>query len=599
MKFFVLLCCLFITATASAAPQPAIALHGDVKYPPHFSHFDYVNPQAPKGGELRLSAIGTFDSVNPFIIKGAPADGVGALVYETLMEQSYDEPFSMYGLIAEKIDVAADNSSVIFFINPKATWHDGKPITAQDVVWTFETLLKDGAPFYKAYYADVKKAEALDRARVHFTFKTTTNKELPLVLAQLPVLPKHYWTTGERVFGQTSLTPPLGSGPYKISSINAGQSITYKRVNDWWAKDLPLNRGRYNFDRITYIYFRDNNVALEAFFAGTYDVQLENVAKLWATAYTAPAIQDGRIIKREIANQRPSGMQGWFFNLRRPVFQDPIVRRAIAYAFDYEWSNKKFAFNAYTRTKSYFENSDLAARGLPSAAELALLEPLRNMIPAEVFTQSYEPPKTDGTGNARANLLTAAKLLDDAGYKLNKDGIRVHEKTGQRLEFEIVDNNPAFERWTLPFIQNLKRIGIQATYRTVDSAQFQNRITQFDFDMTSGVIAQSNSPGNEQREYWGSAKANTPGSRNYMGIQNKAVDILTDKIVNAKSREELVSATRALDRVLLWNYYVVPHWYYGAWRLAWSSKLDMPSTLPGSTPAILDTWWFKKKDTQQ
>ncbi len=598
MKIFLSFLIILFAQAAMAAPQYAIALHGDVKYPAGFSHFDYVNPNAPKGGELRLSSIGTFDSLNPFIIKGAAAEGVGSLVYETLMEQSYDEPFSMYGLIAEKVDVADDNSSVTFFLNPKARWHDGKPITAQDVVWTFETLLKDGAPFYKAYYADVDAAKALDARRVIFTFKTTTNRELPLVLAQLPVLPKHYWTAQGRVFAQTSLTPPLGSGPYKVSTLSPGQSITFERVEDWWAKDLPINRGRYNFDQISYIYFRDNNVALEAFFAGTYDVQLENVAKLWATAYTAPAIQDGRIIKREIANQRPAGMQGWFFNMRRPVFQDPVVRRAIAYAFDFEWSNKKFAFDAYTRTKSYFENSDLSSSGLPSDSELKLLEPLRAQIPAEVFTQTYAPPKTDGSGNVRANLIKASKLLDDAGYKLGEDGVRVHEKTKQRLEFQIVDSNPAFERWTLPFIQNLKRIGIKASYRTLDAAQFQNRITSFDFDMTSGVIAQSNSPGNEQREYWGAAKAHIPGSRNYMGIENKAVDQLVDEIVNATSRENLVTATRALDRVLLWNYYVVPHWYYGAWRLAWSHKLDMPKNLSGSTPAILDTWWFQNEKAE-
>lgn len=377
--------------------------------------------------------------------------------------------------------------------------------------------------------------------------------------------------------------------------MDAGRTIEFTRKKDWWGNALPTNKGRYNFDKITYTYFRDQNVALEAFFAGQFDFQQESIAKLWQSAYNAPPVNDGRIIKKEIENTRPVGMQAFLYNVRRPVFQDIAVRKALAYAFDFDWENKQFAFGSYKRTRSYFENSELAATGLPSPKELALLEPLKDKVPAEVFATSYNPPSTDGSGNNRANLKTASDILDAAGYKLGKDGIRVHEKTGVRLSFEFVESNPAFERWILPFSQNLKRIGVECKFRVLDSTQYINRMQKFDFDMTTSVIGQSDSPGNEQREFWTSAKADMIGSRNYIGIKNPAVDILVDKLIASDTREDLVASTRALDRVLQWNYYVIPNWFYNKWRLAWWSKLEHPEKLSGMTPAVVDTWWVKEK----
>lgn len=578
-----------LSSFAYAAPKTSISLYGDIKYPSNFTHFDYVNPNAPKGGVLRLPAIGSFDTLHPYIIKGQSADGVDALTGITLMTQSYDEPFSMYAYLASSVERAEDNLSITFNLNSDAVWNDKKPITAHDVVWTFNTLIKDGAPFYRAYYNDVKSVTAINDKTVKFDFKTNQNKELPLIIAQMPILPKHYWA--DKKFTETTLTPPVSGGPYQVSNVIAGRTLEFTRNTDWWGDALPVNKGRFNFDKISYSYYRDQNVALESFFAGDFDVQQENVAKLWQSAYNAPPVMDGRIIKQEIENTRPVGLQGFAYNLRRPVFQDSEVRRALAYAFDYEWENKQFAYGVYKRTRSFFENSELAATGLPSDKELELLNPLKDKIPAEVFSQIYNPPVTDGSGNNRANLKTASDILEAAGYKLGKDGIRVHEKTGVRLSFEFIDANPAFERWILPFTQNLKRIGVECKFRVLDSTQYINRMQNFDFDMTTTVFAQSDSPGNEQREYWTSAKADIAGSRNYIGVKNPAVDDLVDKLIAAQTRDGLIMATRALDRVLQWNYYVIPNWHYNKWRIAWWSYIEHPKTLSGQTPAIVDTWW--------
>jgi microcin C transport system substrate-binding protein len=585
----VLLC----SHTSYATPRHAVALHGEPKYPENFSHFSYVNPDAPKGGTLTLAGIGTFDSTNPFIIKGNPAEGISGLIYESLMEQSNDEAFSLYGLIAQSIERDKKNKFVIFNLRENAKWSDGKPITSEDVEFSFQTLIKDGAPFFRAYYADVDTVQILSDRRIRFDFKTDQNKELPLILAQMPILPKHFWT--DKNFSESNMMIPLGSGPYKVESIDAGRTIVFVKDKNWWGKDLNINRGRYNFERVEYKYFLDQTVALEAFFAGDYDVQQENIAKSWATSYNAPPVLDGRILKAEIANQRPSGMQGFIYNIRRPIFQDKQVRKALAYAFDFEWSNKKFAYGAYTRTHSYFQNSELAAVQCPSKFELAQLEKFRGQIPDEVFRYTYTPPRSDGSGNNRANLKEAVRILEEAGYKLAKDGIRVHEETGQRLSFEMIDQNPAFERWTLPFIQNLKKIGVEARFRVVDQAQYINRMKNFDFDMTSLVLSQSNSPGNEQIDYWHSSKADMAGSRNYIGIKDPVVDQLIEKIIRAQTRKDLVTATRNLDRVLQWNYYVIPHWYVGVWRLAWWSHLDKPKQLSPLSPGIVDTWWVKEK----
>lgn len=582
---------LFTTTAHAAEPQYALSLYGDIKYPADFTHFNYVNPDAPKGGELKLSAIGTYDNINPYIIKGAPASGVDALTNPTLMAQSYDEPFTMYGYVAETVELADDKSTVSFNINKKARWNDGSPVTADDIVWTFETLTTQGAPFYRAYYADITKATADTPSRVTFHMAARNNRELPLIIAQMPILSKSYWTG--KNFSETTLEPPLSAGPYKISDVQAGRKIEYTRVKNWWGNDLPVNAGRYNFDKISYNYYRDQNVALEAFFAGEYDIQQENVAKLWHTAYDAPPVLDGRITKAEIANTRPAGMQAFIYNLRRPVFADKEVRKALAYAFDFEWENKQYAFGSYVRTRSYFENSELAATGLPSEKELEILEPYKDQLPEDIFTKIYNPPSTDGSGNNRQNLRTASDILDAAGYKVGPDGVRMSDKTGVRLEFEFVTDSPAFERWILPFIQNLKKIGVSATFRVVDDAQYQNRMQKFDYDMTIMVIPQSDSPGNEQREFWFSDKADIDGSRNYIGVKNPVVDKLVEQLISADTRADLIANCRALDRVLQWNYYGIPNWSYNKWRLAWWSKLDHPQALSGLTPAIVDTWWVK------
>ncbi len=609
---------LTLSLHAHADPQYGIAMHGDLKYPKNFKHFDDTNPNAPKGGTLRLATSGGFDSMNPFILKGNPAPGLNAmgqgLLYESLMVQADDEPFSMYGLIADTINVAPDRTSVTFHINKLARWHDDTPITADDVKWTFDMLMEKGAPFFKAYFSDVKDVVVNDPARVTFHFKTADNRELPLVIAQMVVLPKHYYTKGvvpaeagtstsrdpglrrddtAHDFSSTALTPPLGSGPYKIGAVLPAATIEYVRVPNWWGRDLAVNKGRHNFDRITFESYRDENVALEAFFGGRYDVRSENVAKLWASAYTTSAVVDGRITRAEIPHANPVGMQAFIFNIRRPVFADIHVRQAIGMAFDYEWSNKKLAGGVYSRNTSFFENSDLAARGLPSLPELKILEPFRGKIPNAVFTEPFTPSKTDGSGNARENLRAAADMLEQAGYVLGPDGVRINAK-GTKLKFEFIEANPALERWVLPFLQNLKKIGVLVTLRTIDPTQYQNRMQNFDFDMTTSVMGQSDSPGNEQRDFWTSQKADQPGSRNLIGVKDPVVDALVDQIINAPTRADLVARTRALDRVLLHSYYVIPNWYYAKWRVAWWQGFHAPKNVISKSLGVMDKWWYEK-----
>lgn len=584
---------LMLSAPAMAQDVTAVhgmALHGAPKYAADFKHLEYVNPDAPKGGTMRMSAIGSFDSLNGYIIKGSPAAGLG-MIQETLLQQTEDEPFTVYGLLAATMEAPEDRSWVVFNLRPEAKWHDGKQVTADDVVWSFNTLTTEGAPFYKAYYHNVKSVEALSPAKVKFTFDMANNLELPLIVGQMPVLPKHFYTDGTHKFSESSLNPPLGSGAYKIGKVSPGRSIEYDRVTDWWGKDLPINKGKYNFDKVTYEYFRDSNVLLEAFFADQFDFRQENTAKLWATAYDAPPVKDGRITKKTIEHKLPQGFQGFVYNVRKPVFKDRAVREAIPYAFDYEWSNKTMAYDSYTRTRSFFSNSEMEAKGLPTGRELEILEQFRDKLPPEIFTAEYNPPKTDGSGNNRANLKKAAEILDAAGWKVGADGIRV--KDGVRLEFEFVDDNPQFERWIMPFIKNLERIGVKANYRAIDPAQYQNRMNNYDFEMTSGLFGQSNSPGNEQREFWGSATANTPGSRNIIGVSDPVVDALIDMIVSAPSREELVVRCRALDRVLQWGFYGVTNWHMPAWRIAYWDRYGAPAKNPEFGLPVVETWWKK------
>jgi microcin C transport system substrate-binding protein len=592
----VLVCLLLLLAPGSpmqAAATPGMSLFGDLKYGADFKHFDYVNPTAAKGGTMRSSAIGTFDTLNPFVIKGVPAAGLGA-IFDTLAVASEDEPGSVYGLVAEKIELSPDKLSVLYTIRSEARFHDGTPMTPEDVVWTFETLRAKGQPMYRSYYGDVNKVEKEGDRGVRFFFKSAENRELPQIIGEMPVLSKAYWSG--RDFEKTTLDPPLGSGPYKIESLDPGRSITYRRVVDYWAADLPVNKGRYNVDVIHYDYYRDATIALEAFKAGQYDVRLENSSKDWATGYDSPALRAGLIKKEQIPNQRPSGMQGFGYNLRRPIFQDPRVREALAYAFDFEWSNKNLFYSAYQRTRSYFDNSELAATGLPQGEELAILEKFRARIPDAVFTTEYDPPKSDGSGNIRDGLRAALKLLKDAGWTFKGEEL-VNDETGQPFEFEILLDNPQFERIVLPFTKNLERMGITARVRTVDTAQYEKRMEMFDFDMAVVAFGQSLSPGNEQREYWGSQAADEQGSRNLLGIRNKVIDELIEELVRAPDRGSLIAHTRALDRVLQYGYYVVPHYHLAAFRVAYWDKFRRPATSPKYAVGM-ETWWIDPKAEQ-
>ena len=576
-----------LIAAAYAATTPGMSLFGDLKYGPDFKHFDYVNPDAPKGGTMRRSAIGTFDTLNPLVVKGIPAAGVGA-IFDTLAVASEDEPASEYGLVAEKIDLASDKLSVLYTIRKEARFHDGSPMTPEDVIWTFETLRAKGHPSYRSYYGDVTRVEKAGERGVRFVFKSAENRELPQILGQMPVLSKAYWSG--RDFEKTTLDPPLGSGPYKIESIDPGRSITYSRVADYWADDLPVMKGRNNADVIRYDYYRDATIALEAFKAGQYDIRLENSSKDWATGYDSPALRAGLIKKEEIPNQLPSGMQGFAYNLRRPIFEDPRVREALAYAFDFEWSNKNLFYGAYKRTRSYFDNSELAATDVPQGEELTILEKFRGQIPERVFTAEYDPPKYDGSGNIRDGLRAALKLLKEAGWTFKGEKL-VNDETGQPFEFEILLDNPQFERIVLPFTKNLERMGITGRVRTVDNAQYQKRMETFDYDMAVVAFGESLSPGNEQREFWGSQAAGEQGSRNLMGVKNKVVDELIEDLIRAPDRASLVAHTRALDRVLQYGYYLIPHYHIAAFRVAHWDKFERPPVSPKYAVGI-ETWWI-------
>ena len=576
---------------AAGTVSHGLSLIGDLKYPAGFAHLDYVNPDAPKGGTLRRHAIGTFDTFNPFIIKGSAASGIG-LIHETLMTSPADEAPAEYGLVAKTVEVPDDLSHVVFELRPEAKFHDGTPITADDVIWTFETLKKKGAPIYPFYYKNVARGVKLGDRRVKFEFAGPPNRELPQITGQLPVLSKAWWST--RDFSKTTLEPPMGSGPYRISSFEAGRFVALERVDDWWGKDLPINVGQYNFDRIRFDYYRDETVALEAFKAQRYDLRLENASLTWATGYDFPARREGKVKLEEVPNARPTGMQAFVFNLRRPQFGDPVLRRAMAYAFDFEWSNKHLFYGQYARTKSFFSNSELAARELPSKEELALLDPWRGRIPDEVFTKIYEPPSTDGSGNLRSNLRTALRLLRNAGYRI-EDRKLISPVTKAPVAFEILLVSPAFERIVSPFARNLERLGIEAAVRTVDQSQYVNRVRSFDFDMIVGGAGQSESPGNEQRDYWSSAAADRQGSRNAGGIKNPAIDALVEKIVDARNRKEVVVASRALDRVLSWNHYVIPHWHIRVDRLVRWDRFGVPRH-PKYGPDIMSWWVDAAKD---
>ena len=564
----------------------AIAMHGEPKYPDSFQYVDYANPDAPKGGKIILSSTGSYDSFNPFILKGTAAAGIGNL-YETLTTGSSDEAFTEYGLIAKTIEWPDDRSWVAFTIREEAVWHDGKKISPEDVIWTFNTLMEKGHPFYKYYYGDVVEVIQENDNKVRFNFKGNTNLELPLIVGQLPVLPKHYWIN--KNFEETSMDIPIGSGPYKIKTFDAGRTITYELDSDYWGKNIPIKKGTENFGIIQYEYYKDRSIEREAFKSGDIDLFSENTSKDWATSYDTPAVQNGLIKKELIEHQNPQGMQGFAFNTRKEIFEDKRVREALSYAFDFEWTNKNLFYNAYKRTNSFFENSELASSGVPSGRELDLLNDYKELLPQKLFQEEYNPPKTDGSGFMRKELQEATKLLQDAGWEL-QEGKLINKKSGSKFEFELLLVSPAFERIVLPFKDNLAKLGIDVSVRTIDSAQYQNRLDGFDFDMIVSTFSQSLSPGNEQRNFWGSDAAKTNGSRNIIGISNEVIDSLIEKVISAKDREDLIVTTRALDRVLLWNHYVIPQWHISAYRTLYWDIFDKPSVRPKYSLGT-HTWW--------
>lgn len=566
----------------------ALSMFGDVKYGPDFEHLEYVDPNAPKGGAIKLAAIGTFDSLNPFILKGVAAIGSGQ-IYDSLLTSSSDEAFTEYGLLVESIDMPEDRSWVAFTLREEARWHDGEPVTVDDVIWTFEALTTKGNPFFRQYYADVSDVSQTGPRTVKFTFGDTTNRELPLIVGQIAILPKHYWA--DRDFEATTLEPPLGSGPYRIATLEPGRSITLERVPDYWGRDLPINRGQYNIDTIRYDYYRDATVAIEALKAGEFDFRVENNSKEWATAYDLPDVEDGRMIKELIDHEIPTGMQGFWFNTRRAKFADPKVREALAYTFDFEWTNANLFYGQYTRTASYFSNTELASAGIPEGKELEILETYRGRVPDQVFAAAYEPPATDGSGNNRTNLRTARKMLDEAGWVV-RDGSLVNGESGEAMEIEFLLVAPAFERIVGPVVKNMERLGIAARIRTVDPAQYQNRIDQFDFDVVVNSRGQSLSPGNEQRNFWTSAAADIDGSQNIAGIKDPVIDDLVDLVIQAPDRETLVATTRALDRVLLSGHYVIPNWHIRSFRMIYWNKFGRPDIAPKYGLGFPSTWWI-------
>jgi ABC-type oligopeptide transport system, periplasmic component len=578
------------SGVAADEARHGLSAFGELKYGPDFQHFDYVNPNAPKGG--RLAHIGpaatiTFDSFNPFILRGDAAQGLD-LLFDSLMVRAMDEPDAVYGLVAKTAKLAPDRRSVTFQMRPEAKFSDGSPLTAEDVVFTFETLKTKGHPHYRILLRDVVRAEALGPHEVRFVFQGENLRDLPLTVATLPILSKAYYATRE--FDQTTLEPPLGSGPYRISDFKQGSYTTFKRREDYWAKDLPVNRGRYNFDEIRYEYFRDRTAALESLKAGAYDLREEFTAKDWATSYDIPQVKDGRIVLLTLPDESPSGAQGFFLNNRRAKFSDRRVRKALDYAFDFEWTNANLFYSLYTRTASYFENSEMKATGKPSPEELALLEPYRDQLPPEVFDEPYVPPVSDGSGSDRRLLRTAAKLLEEAGWEL-KGNQRVN-KNGEVLSIEFLVYEPTFERVIAPYIKNLKSLGIDAYIRRVDPAQFERRVKAFDFDIITQRFSMRLTPGAELLNFFGSEAADTEGSFNRAGIKNPVVDALAQKALEARTREELVTAIRALDRVLRAGHYWVPQWYKASHHIAYWNKFGRPETKPKYDRGIVDTWWY-------
>ena len=565
----------------------AIAMHGEPKYKKDFAYVDYVNPNAYKGGKVVFSTNGTYDTFNPFTLKGTSAAGIGNL-FETLTTSSSDEAFTEYGLLAETIEWPDDRSWVAFNLRKEAKWHDGKSVTPEDVIWTFNTLMEKGHPFYKYYYGDVIEVVKEGDLKVRFNFIGNTNLELPLIVGQLPVLPKHYWEN--KNFEETSLDIPMGSGPYKINSFEAGRSITYQLDMNYWGFNIPIKKGTENFGTIKYEYYKDRGIEREAFKSGEIDFFSENSSKEWATSFEIPTVKNGLIKKELIDHENPQGMQAFAYNVRKDIFQNKKVREALSYAFDFEWTNTNLFYGAYKRTNSFFENSELASSKMPMGEELKLLNDYINELPSEVFDKSFNLPKTDGSGFIRKELAKATSLLKEAGWIIEENQL-INIETGKHFKFEILLRSPAFERIVLPFKDNLQKLGISVTVRTIDSAQYQQRLETFDFDMIVATFSQSLSPGNEQRNFWGSDAANTNGSRNLIGIENSVIDELIEKVISAEDRDDLIISTKALDRVLLWNHYVIPQWHISSYRTLYWDIFDKPKVRPKYSLGT-NTWWI-------
>jgi len=590
------------TALAQSNPdlawRHALSLFGDIKYPPGFAHFDYVNPEAPKGGVVRQTAIGTFDNFN-YVVSGVKGNLAAPVlqIYETLTTAALDEVSTEYGLLAEAVSHPDDFSWVIYRLRPEAKWHDGQPVTPEDVIFSLDTLKKNH-PFYSAYYRHVVQTEKIGDRGIKFTFDGPGNRELPQIVGQLVILPKHWWEGTDaqgrkRDVTATTLEIPLGSGRYKVKEFVAGRSIKLERIKDYWGRDLNVNVGRFNFDELHFEYFRDNLVALEAFKADQVDWRTENSAKNWATAYDFPAVVEKRVLLEEFPNRISGVMQAFAPNLRRPKFSDPRVRRALNYAFDFEEMNKQIFYGQYKRISSYFDGlEELMATGLPQGKELEILETVRAEVPPEVFTTAYTNPIGGNPESVRNNLREAMRLLKEAGYEV-QDRKLIDTKTGTQFAFELLVEDPSFEKVMLFYKPSLERLGIAVSVRTIDPTQYENRLREWDFDIITTSWGESRSPGNEQREHWGSKAADMSGSRNIVGIKNPAIDKLIDRVIFAKDRAELVAATKALDRVLLWNHYVVPQWNYPKQRTARWDRFSRPAELPKyGLSGFPDIWWY-------
>ena len=575
---------------AGSTVTHGLSKYGALKYDADFTHFEYVNPDAPKGGDIVLSSSVAFDSLNAFILKGVQAAGIG-LIYESLMTGSDDEPSAYYGSIAESAEVDDDTRWVIFNLRKQARWHDGKAITADDVVFSFETLLEKGHPFYKSYYSDVAKVEKLESHKVKFQFKQGNNPELPLIVAQLTILPKHYYE--DRDFGKTTLEAPLGSGAYRVADIDPGRSITYELVDDYWAADLPVNKGRNNYNSMRYDTYRELTISLEALKAGDIDFRTEYISKDWATAYNFPALNDGRVIKEDIPDGNIQRTQAIVMNLRQDRFKDVRVRKAMDLVYDFEWMNKNLFYGAYQRNDSYFQIKEMNASGLPEGDELALLETYRDQLPASVFTDVYTPPTGDGSGRIRKRFREAIKLLKEAGWEV-RDQKLTHIETGEKFVIEFLFRQASLEKIILAYKKNLERLGIELKPRLVDTAQWVKRLEEFDFDMTTQVMTQSLSPGNEQRDFFSSEAAVTGGTRNVAGIENPVVDELVETMISAPSREETLVAVRALDRVMKQNHYVIFMYYGDTHRVAYWNKFVKPDLQPKYALGF-DTWWVDEE----